>query len=442
MSDDVYVGRVLNFTGNRGDEKMRSEPITIFVAGLQVVHIPSFDTSVLFTSSSLAPNQYYSMDPFRTNFLNHTEEILKKKPSAKALLELLGLATPGLTRRDVEKKPTSAFRVLQARLHPDKHPQASDRATRLFKEVKLFYDECCEPSSSPSRGNHDSFRSSLLPFEFNANMSKWPHMAYDQPLLDNDSLSDEKIASLIAYQCINARAAIAHGKHVTRRFTSEQVLATFQEQPFDVEAIFDAWGGCKTLDGDGIIQDIKQEIFEHGPVVSTSFSFSHNDGYFFPHLKNLVTQKAILIVGWKATEVGEVWLVQPLVTPTSAHGQNPQAHPIPIAIGQFGINEVCLAPAENFENRAWEEGPYVDISFSPETSPVWRTWPGVQAPITTEQYVELTKELGRISFGPKEAIPAVTVRDKDKVARSERARIEYFEWREETKEMFVSVIFI
>ena len=368
---------------------------------------------------------------------------MKKKPSAKALLDLLGLATPGLTHRDIEKKSTSAFRVLQARLHPDKHPQDSDRATALFQKVQNFYDECCEPSATSSFGaNHDSFRSSLMPFEFDAKASKWPYLSYNQPMLDNAALSNEQVASLVAYQCVNTRGTIAHGKHAPSRFISQQVLATFQEEPFDVETIFNAWGGCKTMDGDGIIHEIKQEIFEHGPVVSTSFSFSHNDGYFFPHLKGLVAQTAILIVGWKATEVGEAWLVQPLETPMSAQGQYQQAHPIPIAFGQFGINETCLAPIDTFENCPWEEGPYVDISFSPETSPVWRTWSGVQAPITTEQYIELTKELGRISFGPTQTLPAVTVRDKEFIARSERAQIDNIEWREETKEMIVSVTFV
>ena len=374
------------------------------------------------------------MDPFRTNFLNHADLILeKKKPSAKALLELLRLATPGLKERDVTKN--SAFRALQARLHPDKHPQDPQRATRLFKEVKLFYEECSKPSASS-----DTSFSGLLPFEFEAKRSIWSHIEYDHPYYEDD-LSEEQVATLVAFQCINARGAIAHGKQIELRYQNKQIMKEFfQDEIQGVEATFNERGGCKTIDS---VHEIKQEIFSNGPIVSASFCFSHNDAYFFPHLKAFVTQKAILIVGWKVTEVGEVWLVQPLARPAPIGQTAPaQAAAVPIAMGQFGIDDLCLAPADSFENYPWEEGPYLDIDLSPDVCQVWRTWSGIDTSLPAEQYLDLSKRLGRISFGPTGSTQLVTVREKDKVARSKKGKIEWIEWQEEENVMKVSVTYV
>lgn len=221
---------------------------------------------------------------------------------------------------------------------------------------------------------------------------KWSQLEYLNPFYDykNNSVTIEQLATLVAYQCINARGAIAHGKVPAWVFGETQVLETLKSEKKGVKATFNERGGCKILDS---VMAIKEELFANGPVVSVSFAFQHEDANYYTHLSDLIALKALLIVGWKASSVGEVWLVQPL-SPAAFF----QKATLAVTMGQFGIARLCLAPTNNFENMAWEPGPYLDIASDFANVEVWQSWAGIDTSVTMEQYMKLIKQLGKVSY--------------------------------------------
>lgn len=158
-------------------------------------------------------------DPFRRIFLDMLERILKKTPNQETLMELLQLATPELDESSLTNPSESKklFRTLLTRVHPDKHPADSGRATRLCQDVKIFYESCGVSLSSPEpnrkKRKSGSPTSTAFPLEFRSK-EKWPHIGFLLRGVQEEHMADETVAScLVAYQCINARGAIAHGKN-------------------------------------------------------------------------------------------------------------------------------------------------------------------------------------------------------------------------------------
>ena len=152
-----------------------------------------------------------------------------------------------------------------------------------------------------------------------------------------------------------------------------------------------ACGGIKGLEG---ADKIKQEIMTNGPVVLTSFCPSSD-----ALLKNnpiLRNQSNFLIVGWDLKEYREVWLVQPLQQ-TISRTKTDLVH---VAMGQFGIDDCCLAQSNSFEDKTWQAGPYYFDISTKGTGPAWQTrWRKMHVTIGSWNELEpLFLEMGSASF--------------------------------------------
>lgn len=133
-------------------------------------------------------------------------------------------------------------------------------------------------------------------------------------------------------------------------------------------------GGSKVLD---TVDEIKEELTKRGPVVSTSFvpskEFVSTSDHKSAFLKKRVGKPhELLIIGWKLTPTGEVWLVKPL------RGESI----IQLAFGQFAVDDVVMAPESSFQNEHWQEGPYaLTATFGSQTE--WAsTWSGAITSLT------------------------------------------------------------
>jgi hypothetical protein len=246
-------------------------------------------------------------DPFRRIFLDQVEHTIQEDPSREALLALLRLATPGLESLGSSSETKKMFKTLMLRVHPDKHPNDVQRATRLCQEVTPFFEACLvsspskkrqrTPSSSAARQR--SPNSTAYPLEFNA-LNKWPHMQLNSPYATAD-MTAEAMSLAVGYQCINARGAIAHGK------TPELIYDNDCTDPLsNEESVRDAFFtyGVKELQG---VDEIKEEIMNRGPVVSTSFCPS--DAFLSKSIigkSRSCHQSDIIIIGWKQLSTGEV----------------------------------------------------------------------------------------------------------------------------------------
>jgi hypothetical protein len=128
--------------------------------------------------------------------------------------------------------------------------------------------------------------------------------------------------------------------------------------------------GTRRLD---TVEAIQTEICTRGPVLSTSFVLSsrfantteHSDAFY---LQRINQTHPLLIVGWKSTPLGDVWLVY---SPIASSRKSTEL--IPIAFGQFGINALCLAPESDLQDKAWQSGPFLDLNLS-KWPDAWTTW--------------------------------------------------------------------
>jgi hypothetical protein len=316
------------------------------------------------------------------------------------------------------------FKSLLLRIHPDKHPNDMQRATRIYQDVRPFYDACLiapptkkmRTSDSSSATRQVSPSKAKYPLEFNAH-DKWPHMQFHSPYA-TAGMSADAMSCAVAYQCINARGAIAHGKIPELIFDNNNVI----NEPSNVrsvENVFSGSYGVKELVG---VNEIKEEIMNRGPVVSTSFCPS--DAFLNNHIigkSSHCYQSDIIIIGWMQLSTGEVWILQPLYRDKST------TQPVFVGMGQFGLDDCCLAPRSNFEHMPWQSGPYYDINTAGNEDAL-QTW----ARMTT--FVRSLDSVFK-TFGTAN-LSAITVRDKAKHSKSRKAAIRRIEWNGE-KQMFV-----
>lgn len=360
------------------------------------------------------------------------EQLLKKEPSRESMLELLQLATPGVEESSFEgTEQRKLFRTLVARVHPDKHPNDAERATRLCQDAQIFYDKCLTslntspPGSRKKARTSSSPNSSAFPFDFNAS-NKWPHVEFHTPHLANGTTAE--LSCMVAFQCVNSRGAIAHGKKIELAYRSKAATEKAKTCT-SVKMIFDTFGGTKELDG---VDDIKRELVTRGPVVSTSFRPS--DGFLRVN-PTMGHQNDYLIIGWTQLPSGEVWLVQPLIQCGATISS-----PVYVAIGQFGIDECCLALTDDLENKPWESGPYYDEGNLHGIEEEWRTWPGINCCLNSLAELEpCIKEVGTIHTNSP---PNITIRNKEKIAHSRKAWLRSFGWNKEKKKWQVDFEFI
>ena len=280
-------------------------------------------------------------------------------------------------------------------------------------------------------------------------LMKWPYIRFDKPFWESSitstttnstssnsppSTSDGPVSIYVATQCINARAAIICGKHITNEFHNDIVKNVFLTTYSNAKDLLEKnTGGCKVLTE---VNDIKSELVSNGPVITTKFQPTQSllRHCYTKHQRDAILKQATyaLIVGWKLLAAGEVWIVQPLYNPnatTPINGSIPlpptTTPPLMVAFGQFGIDEYCIAPASNepLELLSWEPGPYLDISV---TDPKWRSWDGIDVPNVTSHDMKSTffPNDTTIAFNIDPRHPkGVTVRNREKHAHTRRGHL-------------------
>jgi hypothetical protein len=245
----------------------------------------------------------------------------------------------------------------------------------------------------------------------------WAFLSPKQKICDT-----EDIPAQVAFQVVNKRGAIAHGRDPELNFD----VLTMDENPFKtVEDVFDDLGGSKVLKD---IAEIKRELMIRGPVVSNSFLLTQafmvnreNANRFDPTL--IGKKYPVAIIGWEHTAFGEVWIIQPLIKNNYNDVQK-------IAFRQFGIDEKVIAPTNNFENTPWQVGPYFDIDMSDTPFPEWVTsWHGVETAITSKELEKLGKMLGSDFINASRQRTRFVIRDSNKIARSRACFLTKLEWQ-------------
>ena len=432
-------------------------------------------------------------DPFRRLILDTVSVIIEKDPNGDTLVELLRVATRDLdddeTLADSAKRE-KLFKTLKLRIHPDKHTGDMERATALYQNVQPFYDRCvaniqkrpskqqpkavAPPSKQPTRRNSNSGNGSSrsmngptsgpqhrrgnssnanngptlrIEFEFDTR-KKWKFLdrAFDQPSFPVRGCLADGLSALVAYQCINSRGAIAHGRKTERFYSQEQVL----QKPASVHEKFSMRGGTKTLQGTDVagIEAIKAEIVTRGPVVSTSFVLTEafakrpeNRGAFL--LSQMAKCHPVLLIGWRVTNLGDLWLAQPLKRGPSDNKKTA----ICIPFGQFGIDTTILAPLNSFEHVPWQNGPYFDHDMS--AAPEWRSWPSLRMHLSSselERFAECVTGSGGTDggglIGLHEKKSTFVVRHKEKFAQSRRCRLKEIRWDKKLGKWLVSFAFV
>lgn len=207
---------------------------------------------------------------------------------------------------------------------------------------------------------------------------------YTRPQPPDTLTSGKVLAPLIAYQCINARGAIAHGKRPSLIYSWENAFACVGSS---VNEVLVKHGGYRTISG-GKIDEIKVELIHRGPVISFSFIPTKNLAAKYPN--SIVSSRIkkhhyCLLIGWKLTEFGEVWLVQ------SYRG----TETMEIPVGQFNIEETVIFPKGDFKNVSWQQGPYFDRDMS--TYPTWFECPRIEfmmSSIELEEFVCIFGSIG------------------------------------------------
>jgi hypothetical protein len=122
-------------------------------------------------------------------------------------------------------------------------------------------------------------------------------------------------------------------------------------------------GGVKRLPS---VEAIQKELVENGPVVSLSF-IPHVVYPMANHPAALIPSEApkqheVLIVGWERRGFAWFWLIKRIYNGF----RNDKAEPLRIAMGQFGIDEECVAPKSSFLDTCWQRGPHFNVFRLPE----------------------------------------------------------------------------
>lgn len=446
-------------------------------------------------------------DPFRSFFLRQVRTILSTAPSRESLRQLLASADPDVTDEDLDDETirTRVLKELRKRVHPDKHPN-DDTATGIFQDVPPFYEACCRrlhlpvgasssqntqpplrrrssasesettiPQTTTTNGSRRSSSTSRgvsLPSEFTVT-DKWPYIPLCHPgapqasILfanssnDNDNDDNASVLELLlAYQCINARGAVAHRAKPGLFFGWSKVTAepngTTAEQLWQKKFR----GACRfgedinNTSTSTIANEIKEELMTRGPVVSVSFVLSpvlkqHGgaavaDAFFWQQRMNQT--HAVMIVGWKLTAFGEVWLVHPpRASAAIAKHKSISDILIPIAFGQFGIDTLCLAPASDLLDKAWQPGPFLDLNLS-KWPDKWMDWKKCDVHLTANELQRLSECLGTgfvaaaTATSGRKAPMRFVLRDEKKLAHSRAFCLRDVQWNPEKKMWKITIM--
>lgn len=407
---------------------------------------------------------------FRDLILAQVEAVVHDKPASRqSLYELLKIATPDLKLHAVDNtsQRDSAYRHLKILIHPDKHRQALkndkkelQRVTRIFQETNAYYNVCCSRlgMESPGMSSNNSLGETTMRtnetsskatgaksrqgFD-NANQSNrrdyrppsmvsfggsgkcpvffdsyqvWPFMKDMVKINPNQSVSTNELAWIMACRCINLRGAVVHGQAIGRAYQVSKKSNEIDKY-HSVDEVLKHFGFVCRQPMNSLL-DIKLEIMEHGPVVSTSFelhkSFYMASEHASKFSRNHVSKvHPLIILGWEMTSLGELWKVQALTGEVFA-----------IGTGQFNVSSTVLAPPETIlETIPWQStGPYLDLNMPSVLgqSKDWRELRHMSISISAKELETLSKML---EGGFQQAIKnkqSFVIRDKHKLAYSRR----------------------
>jgi hypothetical protein len=375
-----------------------------------------------------------TMDPYRALFLRQVRSIINSKPSPEALDKLLITVSPELTEDDTLNgalKRKRAFKELQLRIHPDKHPDDKESATELFQGVQDFHNKCSAVIGSPKKKKKTCSPTSVISFptEFKVT-DTWGFLAATKnqptaPSRESITEGENTLEMLLAYRCLNARGAIAYGAPTECTFGWD-VVAKKSKLHKGAEALFRRhYKGARKLEG---VAEIKEELTTRGPVVSTSFVLSAGFAKSTESSQSFFMEKIdhvhpLLIVGWKLTACGEVWLVSP-----------PQSDGdlIPVATGQFGIDDLCVAPESDLTEVEWQKGPHFDLDLS-KWPMEWTSWANVQFCVDSSKLEKLNQCFKGGFVAAKEQRMRFVIRDKTNRSNSRAVCLTEVEWDEEKK---------
>uniref|UniRef100_A0A7S3Q8A9 Uncharacterized protein n=1 Tax=Chaetoceros debilis TaxID=122233 RepID=A0A7S3Q8A9_9STRA len=320
------------------------------------------------------------------------------------------------------------------------------------------YNSPTQPATTPyddEYGNDDEYNDDDdldigedYPLEYNVE-HKWPwihaDISYSLPLEEEDVMEGD-ISCIVAHQCMNARGSIAHGKKIGL-YLKNTIENTNSRNNNAMKAteVFDANGGYKKLTS---TYAIKKELMTRGPVISTSFvqtsAFMNTIGgshLLVPLEYRNRRRHPVLIVGWRHTSVGEVWLVKPFQFNGSSNssqtnkpgrdttGRNTNARGmdasssdnelLSIACGQNRVDDECIAPTHSFEDMAWQDGPYLDFNLA--DAPQWRDWGAITVHLNSEELETLGEIFGDENLSLTEAVSTefrFVLRDSTRIAHS------------------------
>mmetsp|Transcript_235 Transcript_235/g.378 ORF Transcript_235/g.378 Transcript_235/m.378 type:complete len:414 (+) Transcript_235:54-1295(+) len=375
-----------------------------------------------------------------TVFESVQRRTLLKKPNKANLLLLLQIVSPHITLQQLQndEQRIKTMKQLLVQIHPSNFPSNED-ALNIYEDIQTFYDACCEnmkindskkfrrrkisPRESPT-----SVVDSVVQFHVR---QKWPWLdGYLRPLCPDKLTSGKVLAPLVAYQCINCRGAIAHGKRPSLIYSWDNVVSMVNHSIMDV---LEMHGGYKTI-VDRKVEDIKVEIIKNGPVIS--FSFIPTTSFARDHSESIVKSRIkkhhyCMIIGWKLTEYGEVWLVQ------SYNG----CEILHVPVGHSDIEEIIIFPKNNFLSVTWQQGPYYDIDMS--NFRAWHQYEELSLILKSHELEELAEVFGERPFHEviSERIRFV-IRDKKKNAHSRSCFIDRLKWDRHSKVWHVVMKFI
>lgn len=264
---------------------------------------------------------------------------------------------------------------------------------------------------------YDSSDLGVSPADFDS-FQEWPFM---DPMVKGPSHSDggvtsNELAWIMGCRIINLRGAVVHGQAIGRAYQVSK-KSNELDKYHTVDEVLRHFGFvCRSKLRH--VEQIKDEIREHGPVVSTSFrltkAFYKASKYasLFSH-KQVDKLHPVIIVGWSMKSTGEVWKIQALTGDS-----------FEIGTGQFHVSDNVLAPpVPVLETIPWQSrGPYMDLSMPSVigTSKDWRDLRHMSVSISAK---ELETFVSLLDGGFQKAIKekqTFVVRDKNKKAYSRR----------------------
>lgn len=285
-------------------------------------------------------------------------------------------------------------------------------------------DACTSAPSTNSGANRAPVAAANLSIDFPVKFhvgQKWKFVDCQRPRASG--IVDAELAAHTAAVCYNARGAISHGQVTQIHYTRDAF------KPFlIVQSIFDHMGGFKHLSS---VQEIKKELMENGPIVSTSFVLPRplldNEKYSSAFLKSRVEMThEVVIVGWMTAAAGQFWLVKSL---------DAYSPPVPIAMGHFGIDDCCVSPIVNFSSVVWQNGPYFDAEFS---SDEWMEWRALLLDLSDAEMQDLACCFKTGLLAASRQGSTFVIRNKNKFAHSRRYRLKEISWNKETSKWTVS----